>query len=673
MTNIDTMKSFKFLITIIFILSSFMAISQSDDDVLLIVEGEEFTVGEFLYVYNKNNVGDQVIDKKTVEEYLDLFVNFRLKVKDAESLGLDTNTEFLRELEGYRKQLAKPYLTDKEVTDELLKEAYNRRQLNLRASHIMISVPETVADNDSASIAAVQKLNNIKKKIENGADFAEMAKKHSDDPSARDAKATRQRPAREGNGGDLGYFTAFYLVYPFENAVYNLEVGEISDPVRTKFGYHIIKLTDRTPALGKINAAHINIKVKDSQNEKLLADMKSKANEIYEQIKNGEISFEEAAKRYSDDKGSADKGGKLPLFEVNRMVPEFIEAITELEEGEISKPVLTRYGYHIIKLIDLDNDKTFDDSKAELQKLINRDSRSNRSKEAAVEKFKNEFDFKEYSKGLEKFYDCVDSSLFDRNWSADKAKDCNKKIFKLDGKKYKQYDFAKYLETQQKFYGEGTKKYFINKIYKKYVDKTIMDYKNSMLEKQYEDFRLLMKEYHDGILLFNVSDKKVWGKAIQDSAGLQKFYEENKDNYMWDKRVDAEVWTCKNDSIANLVKEMIKNGINKDTIIEKLNQRSKLNVNMQRSKFEAGANEFVDKAGYEKGLSKNFDRGNIISFVNVIDVLEPSPKKLEEAKGLITADYQNYLEEQWLKELHEKYEIIVNEDVLEKLKEKHDK
>jgi len=663
------MKKLNRLFIVLLALSIFTSsYAQKDNEVLLSVGDEKFTVGEFKYVFNKNNSEDKVIKKADVDEYLDLYINFRLKVKQAEDLGLDTLKSFVSELSGYRKQLAKPYLTDKSVTEELLKEAYERRKYAIRASHIMVAVPENVAENDKKSIEAIKKLKDIKSKIENGADFAEMAIEHSDDPSARDMPAQGNQPPRKGNGGDLGYFTAFYMVYPFENAAYNTEVGEISDVIRTQFGYHIIKVVDRIENPGKIHCAHINIKVDDFDNKQELAEKERKANEIYEQITNGDMSFEMAAKRFSDDRGSRDKGGELPIFEVNKMVPEFVEGVAKLDKDEVSKPVLTQYGFHIIKLLDNFEQKSYEDSKAELNRLVARDSRSNKSKSAALEAFKKEFSFKEYKKNLEKFYDCVDSSIFKRNWKAEYASNCKKNLFKLDGNKYTQQDFAKYLEKQQKKFGEGTKKYFINQTYDQWLSEIVFDYKDKMLEKQYPEFRMLMKEYHDGILLFNISDKKVWGKAVNDSTGLEAFYEENKQNYMWDERVHADVWSAKNDSIAAIAREMIKKGIPNDSIARTLNNNSSLNVSYQTSKFLDGANEFVDNANKKIGLSENIEKENVIIFVNVLEILPAQPKELSEARGLITADYQNQLEKEWMKELKSNYQVKVNKEILEKIK-----
>ena len=638
--------------------------SKSKDPVLLTIDDQDFTVAEFMYGYKKNNVKGAVMDQKSLDDYLELFINFRLKVKEAEDLGLDTMPDFYREFMGYRAELAQPYLTDKSEDELILKEAYNRLQYDVRASHIMISLPENVADNDSIAIIAYKKLMNIRKQAMSGTDFSELARKYSDDPSARDMKATRNQPARKGNGGDLGYFTAFYMVYPFETAAYNTPVGEISEPIRTRYGYHIIKVTDKIPALGNIHVAHINIK--PVKGDTALA--KKKVDEVYDQIKSGKLSFEEAAKKYSDDKGSADKGGELPWFEVSRMVPEFIAAISKLEVGEVSQPVQTEYGWHIIKLLELKKLPSYEKYLPELKKKVKRDSRSNLGREAAIAEFKKEFKFKEYPKALNEFYSVVDSSIFFQEWKAERAANLTQTLFRLDGKKYSQQDFAKYLEQHQTSVKNGTIRFYVNKVYKTWVDNIVIAYKDSKLEDQYFDFRMLVHEYHDGILTFTMSDQEVWGKAIRDSAGLEKFYNEHKDNYMWKDRVDAVIYKCTNDSVAKLVRESLNKGLELDSIMKLANKNSSINLGFEKGKYEEGRSPIIDSVAKKVGVSDDIKMNNSIIIVDIKELIPAQNKKLDEARGLITADYQNYLEKEWLKKLHEKHTVTVHQDVLESLK-----
>ena len=454
------------------------------------------------------------------------------------------------------------------------------------------------------------------------------------------------------------------MVYPFETAAYSTAIGEVSEPVRTRFGYHIIKVIDKIPALGNIHVAHINVK----PSKENPAEAKKKIEQILEEIKSGKLSFEEAAQKYSSDRGSAEKGGELPWFEVSRMVPEFIAAISKLEVNQLSEPVETEYGWHIIKLLELKKVPSYEDYLPELRKRAKRDSRSNIGREAAIAKFKKEFNFKEYPKALDAFYAVVDSSVFYQQWNAKKAESLSKTLFKLDGKKYTQKDFANYLEQHQTSFKSGTIRFYVNKIYKTWLDNTVITYKDSKLEEQYFDFRMLVNEYHDGILTFTMSDREVWGKAIRDTVGLEKFYEEHKNDYMWKERTDAVIYKCTNDSVATAVHKMLEQGLNHDSIMKLANKSYSLNLSYEKALYEKGQNAIIDELDKKPGISENKKVNNSIVIVKINKLLPAQNKKLDEARGLITADYQNYLEKEWLNILHEKHKVVINAEAFESIK-----
>ncbi len=321
---------------------------KEDKRVLIAIDDEEVTVSEFLNVYRKNNVNTDLSDKKSMQDYLVLYTNFRLKVKEARDLGMDTARAFVEELAGYRKQLAEPYFNDQEVTDELLKEAYDRLMYDVRASHILIKVDENALPADTA--LAYENILAVRERIIAGEDFSTVAAEVSNDPSARDREAQGQM--RKGNGGDLGYFTVFDMVYPFETGAYTTPVGEISMPIRTSFGYHIIKVSDKQDALGQATVAHLYMAMPKNATTQDSLRKEEDINIVYNRILDGE-KFESMVIMFSEDRGSKEKGGVLPRFGSNRMVPEFILAVSEMQEvGDISKPVLTSYGWHILKLIE---------------------------------------------------------------------------------------------------------------------------------------------------------------------------------------------------------------------------------------------------------------------------------------------------------------------------------
>lgn len=661
------MKNFVSLFIILFLTTSIFAQEKTDNRTLMTINGKNISVDEFMYVYQKNNNSETSMTQKSLEDYIDLYVKFRLKVEEAKALGMDTLPSFLSELQGYRAQLARPYLSDKEVNENLLKEAYDRMQYDIRARHIMKLVPENMADDDAQAKAAYDELMEIRKRALKGEDFGALARQYSDDPSAKDQKANSRQPARQGNAGDLGYFTVFYMVYPFETAAYNTKVGEISMPIRTRFGYHLIKVEDKIPALGTIHVAHIVVNNSQAKREGDGAALK-KINEIYKDITSGKISFEDAAKAYSDDKGSAEKGGVLNWFEVNKMVPEFIQGISEIEKpGDISKPIKTRYGYHIIKLIELRKPGTYEEMLSEIKNKVARDSRSNKSKEVAIQNFKNQYAFKDYPKNLNKFFKKVDTNLSHYSWQKPNNVKFKKKLFVLDGKTYTENEFADFVAKNQRLAKKGTLKFMLHDLYKKWVDQTVMAHKDSKLEEENFDFRMLVNEYHDGILLFNISDEKIWGRAIKDSLGLQKFYEAHIKDYMWEKRLETEIYRCKSDSLAQVVASNLKSGVALEDLVKKINKGSQLNLGYEHGKYQMGEHKILKDIEWTPGISKVIHKDNSFYVVRVLKVIEPEPKKINEARGIITADYQNYLHDQWIKELEKKYSVNINQEVLKSI------
>ncbi len=632
----------------------------NDESVLLTIGGEKVTRGEFLRIFIKNNpTGASGIDKKAVTDYLDLFVNFKLKVKEAKDMGLDTAKAFNAELRGYRKQLAVPYLTDKDVNESLLTEAYDRSKYDVKASHILIRVDENALPKDTA--AAYKKILSIRDKILKGEDFAKMADMYSEDPSAKE------------NKGDLGYFTVFNMVYPFESAAYTTPSGQVSMPIRTRFGYHLVKVVDKRQAQGTVRTAHIMVKIPKDAKQADIDAAKVKIDEVYNKLKAGE-SFEDLATKYSDDKASAKKVGELHWIGTGRMVPEFETASFGLgKAGDYSAPVLTQYGWHIIKLLEKKGVPPFDEVKNDYKSKIAKDSRSEKGKEVLIARIKTQATFKEDPKALAEFYKVVDSTLYDGNWVTSKALALNKFMFSLGTTVYTQQDFAKYIGTHQVKRGkEVALAGVVNSLYAKFVEESALTYEDSQLENKYPAFRDLLNEYRDGMLLFEITDKKVWSKAVEDTLGLKGFYEQNKNSYLWGERVNATVFKCANADVAKRLRKYLKKNAKKnptnEQILKEINKDSQLDLQIEEGVYAKGENEVVDKAGTVVGLSADIEAEKSVNIVRVNTVIPQQPKSIAEARGLITADYQNFLEKQWLENLRKKYATSVDKEVLESIK-----
>jgi peptidyl-prolyl cis-trans isomerase SurA len=663
-----------------FVLASFVmpalfanAQSKLDKQVLMTIGDQDITAKEFCDVYYKNNLKSDVIEKKSVDEYLELFTTFRMKVMEAERMKLDTSAKFQKELAGYRKQLAKPFMSSDDITDELIQEAYQRKLKDIRASHILVRCDKNALPSDT--LKAYNKAMEIRKKaLVKDADFGALADQYSDDPSAKGMKATDQTPARPGNHGDLGYFTVFDMVYPFETGAYNTKEGDISMPVRSDFGYHIIKVHSITDAMGSVQAAHIFLQLPFDAPAEDEAAMKQKADNIYNELmaQNGK-NWNEMVKQYSDDKGTVSRNGALSSFTVSRIVPEFIEACKSLEIDQIAKPVRTNYGYHIIKLLSKSGVGSFEKESNGLSERIEKDQRSKKSEEVVLKQVKNEYKFKQNDKNLEAFMATIDSTILRKAYEPAADVDLNATLFSLENNPTKVKDFVAYIKekmTMQKYVTPATYAY---QLYESFCNETILDYADAHLEDKYPEFKALVQEYKDGIMLFDLMDREVWDKAVKDTVGLKEFHERNAAKYMWGDRVQASIITVTRPESLPKVKALLDSGIELDSLRNAIQRDSIGYAFVRKGYYQKGDNQYVDqtewKVGVRNEIPSTVDQSTTI--VCIREVRKPEPKTLKEARGLVTSDYQVELEQKWVKSLKERYPVKINEKVLDKVRKKY--
>lgn len=667
MKNQIIIKGVIFLLSLVVFGNHINGQNSLDKKTLVTIGGEEISVSEFMQIYNKNNTQSSLQEPSTIEEYLDLFINFKLKVKEAVDLQMDTITDFQEELAGYRDQLAKPYFVDESVNEDLLKEAYNRKLYDIRASHILLMVNENARPEDT--LVAYNKIVDIREEIMAGKDFGEAAIEYSEDPSARDREEIpgKQR-FRRGNRGDLGYFTVFNMVYPFENAAYNTPVGEVSLPIRTKFGYHLIKVDDKKDALGVAQVAHIYAAITPNTSTEDSIAKKEKIDKIYQKIQEG-MPFEDAVIQYSEDKGSARNGGKLSPFTCNRVVPEFVLAAESLDTNEISKPVLTLYGYHIIKLISRETPGSFEEESDGLKERLKKDNRTHKSEEVVLQRIKTDNNLKIYNKAKLAMTTLIDTTVLNKAFTADTFATFIKPIMKIGNEKYSQYDFARYIEEKQSKQTNIDKDVYIENLFSEFVNEKCLAFENKHLEDNYPEFKALMGEYHDGILLFDLTDKKVWTKAVKDTLGLESYFNEHNKKYMWNERVDATVYQLKNKDNFDTILAVIKEYDNDGDIAKKFDMDSINSVKIIPGKFEKGDNKYVDLVEWTANNIEVIpsDVEKKVTIVKIKSVLPPQMKKFNEARGIATADYQSYLEENWIMELKKKYPVEINQEVLQLL------
>lgn len=634
----------------------------TQDNVLLKIDDEKITLEEFLHIYKKNNTSENAMSLEAMEEYMELFINFKLKVHEAKQMGLDTSRSFRNELQGYRTQLAQPYLTDKSVEEELIREAYERMKYDVKTSHILFRVAEEALPKDT--LEAFNKAHKVYQKLNYGADFTEMAKKYSEDESVAN------------NNGNLGYRTVFGLVYPYETVMYETPVGEFSKPVRTNFGYHIVKVTDKRPAKGRYKVAHIMLMTPEGAGERLRQEAKTKIFEIKEMLDNGE-DFSKVAKEFSQDRRTAEKGGELGWVTVGgRMIQVFENEVFKLNEiGEISEPLQTNFGWHIIKVLDIEPIKPFEEVERELRSRISNAARASKSKESVIARLSKEYELEVHKENLEIFYDLVTDSIFHGTWRIDEENtNLSGTLLTFDNEVRTQKDFFDYMNKFNRKQTPQPIETFVDHRFRNFINKMILLYEESILEDKYPEFRYLINEYHDGILLFELTDKKVWSKAITDTVGLKKFHESNKDNYMWDYRYFTRIFECKDIKTAERLVKQLNRNRNLDRILNRLNRRDENSVILTtEGAFEKGANHKIDRIIDENDIPLEAGIRKVINLENTkvaeIQVIEPQHKKIHEARGLITADYQNYLEKRWLEELRNKYEVVINTDVLKSVAE----
>lgn len=646
-------KLIVFAITCMISLTGF---SQNDPEIMTI-DGDPITKSEFLQIYLKNNDNPQY-DQKSLDEYMELFKRFKLKVAEAEALGYDTIPSLKKELAGYQKTLARPYLIDSTKNESLVREAYDRTLEEIHAAHILIRMESNATPEDT--LKAYTRLMALKKRIEGGESFDAVAK----------GKMGSEDPTVQKNGGDLGYFTAFQMVYQFEDAAFTTPVGEISSPFRTRFGYHILQVQDRRPARGTMEAAHLMIAARNDASEDEVNNAKTKINELYDMLEAGE-SFENLVGKYSDDPSSNGKDGVLPQFgtgTTTRMVPEFTEAAFKLKSnGEYSKPIQTDYGFHIIKRLSWKDVDSYETLKKEIEKKVAKDARAVKTQASFVSKLKKEYKFKSKSKkGLKWFYQNIDSTYHLGEYS---ATDYSKKkvLFKLDKQKFRANDFSAYLAKNYRAARKEDSKAVVNKQYQLWENETVLGYEESKLAGKYPAYKALITEYHDGILLYEVMSDKVWNKAMRDTTGLKAFYESNRENYQWGKRVDAEVYECGSMLIAQQTKKMMMiDSLESSEIVEAMNMSSSLNVKFRKGKFDTSKTGFISAASspLKTGINDIYESDSKFYVVKVIDQLPAGPKEFDEAKGAITSDYQNYLEKEWMKEIEGKHKLVVNKEEL---------
>lgn len=612
------------------------------------------SLDEFTRQFYKNNpVGS--ITKDTARYYLNLFVNFKLKVQQAKDLGMDTASDFVSEMGQYKKQLAQPYMVDTSATEMLIDEAYQHSTQEVKVSHIMVAIGYDALPKDT--LEAYNKALDLKKKLKSES-FDSVAAKYSEDPSAAN------------NFGHLGYFTAFDMIYPFEKAAFNTKVGEIAGPIRTQFGYHIIKVWDKRAWRGKMHIAHILIRVEEGAKDDDILRGKQKVDSISAEIKAGKATFDEMVAQYSEDFSNKDKDGEIGWLEsTNRNFPEnFREAVFALKnDGDITPAIKTPIGWHLIKRLGYQSVQPKDSNYADLKRKISnpKDERFALTKQAVISRIKKEYGFTEEANALAEFIKTdADSTILYGTWKAENHTNLKGKLFVIGSKSYSKDQFSNFIEINQQTALNQDLGMVVKNLYNSFVEQQVWEYEENNLVNKYDKYRYLVQEYNDGILLFNLSEKRVWNKGITDTTGLKEFYEANKTRYMWNDRVQAHIYECQTEDICKKVNKWVKKGKADTTISRMAHDIHPLSLAIKTGKFEKNDHPVLANIKWKKGRQQvELDGKHYIVLIN--EVLPAQPKALSEVRGPITSEYQNVLEKQWIEELKSTYPVTINQDTFD--------
>ena len=628
-------------------------------EVLFTIDNHPYYTDEFVRVYNKNL--DLVKDdsQKDLDKYLDLFLGYKLKVEKANKIGLQHGTNYQNELKSYRNQLAKNYVNDSKVTNELVHEAYDRMKQEVRASHILVLVDEGALPQDT--LKAYNKVLDIKKRLDAGEDFVTVAQQTSEDPSVKE------------NNGDLGYFSAFRMVYPFENAAYKTNVGQVSKPFRTRFGYHIIKVVDKRMNRGEVTVAHIMIvkpNVPDAaQHEKAKATI----DDIYKKIKQGEV-FETLAQQFSEDKSSAGKGGVLQRFGSGQLSSEEFEnvAFSLVNKNDISAPFQSQFGWHIVKLIDKHPVRTFEEMKTELEEKIRKDERSLLITNSLAKKLRAKYTITKDQKALAKVKSLVTDDFYNQTWEQPASmKDINVNLLTIDkAKKINTPAFINFVYSQQKA-NIKTKPVtkLVDELFEKFTDEQVINYYNENLENEFPEFRYVMDEYRDGLMLFDLMEKEIWNRAKSDTTGLMNFHKANIQNYQWKKRHNVDILSSTDKTTIEKAQKFLKKGKSIEYIKQQLNKDGKVNVMVKSGLYEEDYDVLAQYPNVGTGVTSVVVKDKYYFVVNVKNTKEAEAKEFLDCKGKVISDYQQYLENNWVDELKKEFQISVNNDVFAKVKQ----
>ncbi len=635
----------KLLISSLLLGTAILAIAKGDP-VLMTINGKDIKLSEFEYLYHKNN--QQQIEKETLEQYVDRFVLYKQKVADAEAAGIDTTSLFIKEFEGYQKDLAAPYITeDTTYRWQFIQEAYDRYKQQIDIDHFMLPVGSA-----AETMANMNRMDSIRNCVLNGEKWEDLVDKYSSDPS------------KTRNHGHYGFISSLMFPYDFENVAYGTPVGEVSKPFATKYGVHMIRVNGKRDR-EDVHAKHILKLFPHGATDEQKAACKAQMDSIYALLQAG-ADFEELAKKESQD-GSANRGGDLGWFGRGRMVPPFEKVAFELADGAISEPFATQYGYHIIKKV-AHGIQPLSQLRPAIENSFKHDDRDKLIQERRLSDWKAKYNYSVNPEAIDYITNALNAAgKFDSAFVAQTIKGCKLPLMTYgNNESLPVMSLLPQINNKAVFTNLSAAKDYLMSRIDNMADAALQDYNANELVKSNPEYRNLLNEYRDGMLLFEISNRRVWKAAGKDTAGLEKYFAENRGKYNWDEpHFKGIILSAKNDTILNMVKADMAT-MASDTLTDALHEKYGSDIRMERMVVKQGENALADYLAFhvgEKPERKGYSEcmileGGVIS----------QPQEMSDVRGAVTSDYQDVLEQLWKKELAKKYPAKINKKVLKQVK-----
>lgn len=621
------------------------------DKRLLTIEGEDVSTSEFLKLYNKNL--DLVKDEsqKDLDNYLELFIDYKLKLKEAKRLNFNNDVNYKREFENYKTQLTKNYISDNKVTDKMVREAYDRMRFDVKASHILILDNPEIED----TLVAYNQLLGYRKTLKSEGFDVSKAKYHIDKKVLVE---------------DLGYFSAFKMVYDFETAAYNTKPGEVSMPFKTDFGYHIVRVDEKRASRGTATAAHIMVAL---QQKDSTINPEERINDIYKKLSNGEA-FESLAKQFSDDKSSARNGGKLRPFKSGQLSSVVFEntAFSLDNEGDVSKPVKSKFGWHIIKLISKEPVKPFEEIKTTLEAQVKRDARSKLINSAMVKELAKRYSIKKNLETKTYFLPILENAYLAGKFNVPADFKSDAPVIKVNDYVFTNEDFLQHLKTKQRQYmrQQTTVKNVLDNEFQVFYENSVLEFRKENLVNENEEFADVLQEYRDGLLLFALMEKEIWNKASKDSIGLQNYYNNNASKYQWKNRIEATIISSSSNEDAERIRLLLRSNDSIPLVKKQMKNAGKNDYIFTTGIFETSNSKLPSNLEFKEGVSKTYKHNGGYQVYAIKKVLPAKTKTLKEARGNVVNDYQAEIEKNWLQDLRKRFTVDVNRKVLKELKSK---